>query len=154
MTDPVEEQDSAMMRRCLELAAEAAGRGEVPVGAVVVLDGRIVGEGSNRCVERGSPLAHAEMMALAEAIEEVGDGRLPAATMYCTLEPCFMCAGALLHVRVERLVFGARDPKFGACASLGDLLRDRRMNHRCAVDEGLLARESAALLRTFFERLR
>jgi tRNA(adenine34) deaminase len=143
-----------MMRACLELAREAARAGEVPVGAIVVLDRQIVGRGRNRCVERRNPLAHAEIEALGEAFAAVGEARLPGCTLYCTLEPCFMCAGALLHARVARIVFGARDPKFGACASLGSLGRDARLNHRCRIDEGLGAEESAALLREFFQSRR
>lgn len=142
------------MRACLELAVAAAGRGEVPVGAVVVVGDAIVGASGNRCEERGSPLAHAEMEALHAAFALVGVGRLPDAELFCTLEPCLMCTGALLHARVRRIVFGARDPKFGACGSLYTLPLDERLNHRCAVEEGLLAGEAAALLKTFFQRLR
>lgn len=142
------------MSRCLDLARRAARAGEVPVGAVVVRNNQVIGEGFNRCEERGSPLAHAEMEALSAAFTSVGEGRLVGSTLYCSLEPCFMCAGALLHARVGRVVFGARDPKFGACASLAELPSDTRLNHRCPVDEGLLAAESAELLRGFFQRLR
>ena len=142
------------MRRCLELAREAAEHGEVPVGAVVVRDGRVLGEGRNRCEEKGTALAHAEMEALTAAFREAGEGRLVGAVLYCSLEPCFMCTGALLHARVARVVFGARDPKFGACGSLATLPADDRLNHRCPVDEGLLAEDSAEMLRAFFRRLR
>lgn len=142
------------MARCLDLAREAAAAGEVPVGSIVVRDGTVIGEGRNRCVERGDPLAHAEMLALAEAFQAVGEARLPGATLYCTLEPCFMCTGGLLHARVARVVFGAHDPKFGACGSLADLPADRRLNHRCPVEAGVGAEASAALLREFFRRLR
>jgi tRNA(adenine34) deaminase len=142
------------MRRCLELARVAARAGEVPVGAIVVRNGQVIGEGHNRCEEKGTPLAHAEMEALSAALASTPDARLVGAVLYCSLEPCFMCTGALLHARVERVVFAARDPKFGACASLAELPSDRRLNHRCPVEEGLLAEESAALLRTFFQRLR
>ena len=147
-------EDERWLRRCLELAAASAARGEVPVGAVVVMDGRMVAEAGNRCEELRSPIAHAELEALRGALAACGAGRLPAATLYCSLEPCFMCAGALLHARVHRVVFSARDPKFGACGSLGDVLRDPRANHRCEVVEGGLADESAALLREFFRRRR
>lgn len=151
MADPTESsEDARWMARCLELARAAAARDEVPVGAVVVVDGRAVGEGSNRCEELRSPLAHAEMQALAVALATVGEARLPTATLYCTLEPCFMCTGALLHVRVARVVFGTRDPKFGACGSLADLPRDARLNHRCRVDGGVGGAEAAQLLRAFF----
>lgn len=142
------------MRRCLELARTAAAHDEVPVGALVVLDGTIVGEGRNRCEELVTPLAHAELEALHGAFATLRQGRIPGATLYCTLEPCLMCTGAALHARVARIVYGARDPKFGACGSLYDLPRDVRLNHRCAVDEGVLAADSAALLREFFQRLR
>lgn len=142
------------MRRCLELARRAADAGEVPVGAVVVRGGEVIGEGANRCEESGSPLAHAEIEALNAAFQAVGEGRLVGAVLYSSLEPCFMCTGALLHARVDRVVFAARDPKFGACGSLAALPADDRLNHRCPVDEGVLADESAALLRAFFQRLR
>ena len=142
------------MRRCLELAEAAAARGEVPVGAVVVLDGEPIGEGSNRVEEQRSPLAHAEMEALQRAFAAVGVKRLPNATLYCSLEPCFLCAGAILHARVARVVFGARDSKFGAVRSLATLLEDPRLNHRCEVVEGLEQDASASLLRAFFRARR
>lgn len=142
------------MRRCLELAQRAAAVGEVPVGSVVVLEGEIVGEGRNRCEEKTSPLAHAEIEALGAAFQRTGLGRLPGSVLYCSLEPCFMCAGAALHARVSRVVFATRDPKFGACGSLAHLPSDERLNHRCPVEEGVLAEESASLLRAFFARLR
>lgn len=149
-----DDDDHKYMERCLKLAAAAAAAGEVPVGAVVVQEGRILGEGQNRCEGRTDPLAHAEMEALAQALAVAREGRLPEAVLYTNLEPCFMCTGALLHVRVRRIVFGARDPKFGACGSLANLPADPRMNHRCPVTEGVLADASAELLRTFFQRLR
>ena len=142
------------MRRCLDLAREAAAAAEVPVGAVVVLDGEVVGEGRNRTRERADPLAHAEMLALGQAFVTVGEGRLPAATVYSSLEPCYMCAGALLHARVCRIVYAAQDPKFGACGSLANLPEDQRLTHRCPVQSGLLADESSELLVQFFQRLR
>lgn len=146
--------DEFYMRACLELAAAAGDRGEVPVGALVVLGQDVVGTGSNRCEEKVSPLAHAEMEALHAAFDRVGAGRIPEATLYCSLEPCLMCTGAALHARVARIVYGTRDPKFGACGSLYLLPGDARLNHRCPVTEGVLAEESAALLRAFFRRLR
>ncbi len=142
------------MQRCLDLAREAAACGEVPVGALVVLGDRVIGSGRNRCEQRGHPLAHAEMEALDEAFRTVGEGRLPEAELFCTLEPCFMCAGAVLHARLRRIVFAARDPKFGAIASLAELGRDLRLNHRCEILEGVCADASAGLLRQFFRRLR
>lgn len=147
-------EDTRWLERCIALAEQAAARGEVPVGAVVVLEGRVVGEGSNRVEELRSPLAHAEMEALQQALVAVGDKRLPDATVYCSLEPCFLCAGAILHVRARRVVYAARDPKFGACRSLGNVLEDPRLNHRCEVVEGELADASAALLRAFFRARR
>ncbi|MBM3974198.1 MAG: nucleoside deaminase [Planctomycetes bacterium] len=141
--------DERWMQRCLELAQQAAAADEVPVGALVVLDGVVVGEGRNRVEAQRSPLAHAEMEALQQALARVG-ARLPGAVLYSTLEPCFLCAGAILHTRVARVVFGARDPKFGAVRSLATVLEDPRLNHRCQVAEGVGAEASASLLRTFF----
>ncbi|MBI5850752.1 MAG: nucleoside deaminase [Planctomycetes bacterium] len=142
------------MERCLALAERAAACGEVPVGAVVVRDGVVIGEGSNRCEELRDATAHAELEALRGAFVVAGEGRLNGTTLYCSLEPCFMCAGAALHARVARIVFAARDPKFGACGSLAMLPADPRLNHRCPVDEGLLADRSAELLRAFFRERR
>lgn len=147
--------DEHWMREALALAAAAAGRGEVPVGAVLVGgDGELLGSSANRCEELRSPLAHAEMLALHQGFARRGEGRLPDAVLYCTLEPCFMCAGALLHARVARVVFGARDPKFGACGSLADLSAHPGTNHRFAVVEGLLRADSAGLLQRFFAERR
>ncbi|MEM7198782.1 MAG: nucleoside deaminase [Planctomycetota bacterium] len=146
--------DDDYMQRCLALAREAAAADEVPVGALIVRDGAVLGSGRNRSVELGTPLAHAEMEALSAAFAAAGEGRLPGSVLYCTLEPCFMCAGAALHARVARIVFAAHDPKFGACGSLADLPSHPGLNHRCPVDAGRGADESAALLRAFFARLR
>lgn len=143
-------EDERWIARCLELARQAASADEVPVGALVTIDGAVVGEGRNRVEERRSPLAHAEFEALQQALATVGEKRLPAAVLYCTLEPCFLCAGAILHARLRRVVFAARDPKFGAVRSLAHLLEDDRLNHRCEVVEGIAAADSAALLRDFF----
>ena len=153
MTFPTSE-DEHWIARCLDLAREAAAQDEVPVGAIVVVDGEVAGVGRNRVEELCSPLAHAEMHALQAALAKVGDKRLPAADLYCTLEPCFLCAGAILHTRVRRVVFGCRDPKFGAVRSLANVLDDDRLNHRCEVVEGVQADESAELLRAFFRRKR
>ncbi|MBM4063707.1 MAG: nucleoside deaminase [Planctomycetes bacterium] len=147
---PPTSEDERWMARCLELAAAAAAADEVPVGAVVVIDGGAVGEGRNRVEERRSPLAHAELEALQQALAAVGEKRLPQAVLYSSLEPCFLCAGAILHARLRRVVFAARDPKFGAVRSLATLLEDARLNHRCEVLEGLGADASAELLRGFF----
>ena len=147
---PPTSEDARWIARCLELAAEAAAADEVPVGAVVVIDGVVVGEGRNRVEAQRSPLAHAEMEALQQALAMVGEKRLPRAVLYSSLEPCFLCAGAILHVRVQRVVFSARDPKFGAVRSLANVLEDPRLNHRCEVHEGPGADLSAEMLRAFF----
>lgn len=142
------------MRQALAEARAAAGRGEVPVGAVVVRGGTIVGRGHNLRESTNDPLAHAELMAIAEAARATGHWRLIGCTLYVTLEPCAMCAGALVNSRVERLVYGARDPKAGFVGSLGDLVRDPRLNHRLEVSEGVLAEECGKLLAGFFAGLR
>lgn len=138
------------------MEAEAAGRrGEVPVGAVVIDSaGRVVGRGSNRREQRQDPLAHAEIEALQQAAAALGSWRLEGCTMVVTLEPCAMCAGALVNSRVARLVFGAYDPKAGWCGSLGSLVQDARLNHRLMVTGGVLAEASGGLLRGFFRSLR
>lgn len=146
--------DAQWMEHCLQLAAAAAAAGEVPVGAVVVRAGTLLGAGRNRVEERRSPFAHAEMEALQAALQAAAVKRLPDVTLYCSLEPCFLCAGAILHARVRRVVFGARDPKFGAVRSLATLLEDRRLNHRCEVVEGPGQAASAELLRAFFQARR
>jgi tRNA(adenine34) deaminase len=153
MTNPID-WDAHWIERCLELATEAGAAGEVPVGAVVVLGDRLLGEGRNRVEELRSPLAHAEMEAIQRALVAAGDKRLPLTTLYCSLEPCFLCAGAILHARVRRVVYCARDPKFGAVRSLAQILEDERLNHRCTVDEGREAERSAELLRAFFRKRR
>ena len=146
--------DTDWMRRALSLAQEAAQEGEVPVGAVVVRGRREIGCGRNRREGRKSPVAHAEIEAIEQASRAVGDWRLEECTIYVTLEPCAMCAGALVNSRVRRLVFGAADPKAGFCGSLGDLVRDPRLNHRLEVEGGLLADECGEILRRFFAGLR
>ena len=151
---PSTSEDERLMARCLELAREAAAADEVPVGALVVIDGDVVGRGRNRVEQRRSPLAHAEIEALQQALLPHKGQRLPTAELYCTLEPCFLCAGAILHARVRRVVFGARDPKFGAVRSLATILEDERLNHRAEVVEGVAAAESAELLRAFFRARR
>ena len=148
------DEDEIWMSRALELAEEAAAAGEVPVGAVVVMGRVEIGAGRNRTVERSSALAHAEIEALEQAFRTAGEGRLPTAVLYSTLEPCFMCTGALLHARVARVVFAAHDPKFGACGSLAHLPADPRLNHRCPVDAGLWAERSATMLQAFFRERR
>ncbi len=143
------------MAEALDLARAAAALGEVPVGAVVIAaDGRLLGRGHNRREIDQDPLAHAEMLALAAAARALGSWRLEGATLYVTLEPCAMCAGAIVLARPARLVYGAADPKAGFCGSLGDLVRDPRLNHRPEVVAGVRAEECAGLLRTFFAGLR
>jgi tRNA(adenine34) deaminase len=142
------------MREALDEARRALDAGEVPVGAVVVIDGAIVGRAHNAPVALADPTAHAEVLALREAGTKRGNYRLTGATLYATIEPCMMCGGAALHARVARVVYGADDPKAGAVTSLYRLLDDARLNHRAAVTGGVLADESAALLRRFFESRR
>ncbi|MFQ5678286.1 MAG: tRNA adenosine(34) deaminase TadA [Gemmatimonadota bacterium] len=149
-----EAADRRWMARALELAREAGEREEVPVGAVLVGPDGAVAEASNRTRERGDPTAHAELLAIRHGAERLGDWRLLEHTLYVTLEPCAMCAGATVLARIPRLLFAARDPKAGMCGSLGDLVRDPRLNHRVEVREGLLAEEAGELLREFFQARR
>ena len=142
--------DEAFMRRALELARRAADEGEVPVGAVVVADGRIVGEGWNRPISSRDPTSHAETEAIRAAARVLDNYRFNGATLYVTLEPCAMCAGAILHARIGRVVFGAPDPKTGAAGSVVNLFAETRLNHHAAVEGGVLAEECGALLRAFF----
>ncbi|MDP3031718.1 MAG: tRNA adenosine(34) deaminase TadA [Rhodocyclaceae bacterium] len=142
--------DSEFMDMALELARQAATLGEVPVGAVIVQDGGVVGRGFNQPISRHDPTAHAEVMALRDAADRLGNYRLPACTLYVTLEPCVMCAGAIMHARIERVVFGARDPKTGAAGSVVDLFAEDRLNHHAAVVSGVRAEECGALLSGFF----
>jgi tRNA(adenine34) deaminase len=142
------------MRQALAEAERGAVAGEVPIGAVVVIDGAVVGRAHNAPVALSDPTAHAEVLALREAGRKVGNYRLPDATLYVTVEPCPMCSGAILNGRLARVVYGARDPKAGAVESLYRLLDDGRLNHRVEAVGGVLAGESAALLRGFFDRRR
>jgi tRNA(adenine34) deaminase len=142
------------MREALVLAAEAAQAGEVPVGAVVVKDGRIVGRGSNRPIRSSDPTAHAEIVALREAAAALGNYRLPGCSLYVTLEPCAMCVGAMVNARLARIVYGARDPKTGACGSIVDLPALAHWNHHGTFEGGMLADECGALLRGFFAQRR
>ena len=136
------------------MAAEAQKLGEVPVGAVVVIDNEIVGRGSNRPINRVDPTAHAEIEALRDAAQQIGNYRLPGASLFVTVEPCTMCAGALVHARVERLVFGVREPRAGAVVSSAAVLANPKLNHRVGVTEGVLADECASLLTEFFRSRR
>ena len=146
--------DAAWMREALAEAEQALAHGDVPVGAVAVRGEVIVGRGHNRKEADADPTAHAEIIALREAACTLGGWRLVGVTLYCTLEPCPMCAGAMVAARLPRLVYGADDPKMGAAGSLVELLRDPRFNHQVAVTRGVLAEESQALLERFFAGLR
>ena len=142
------------MEEALALAAQSAAEGEIPVGAVIVdREGRVIGRGRNRR-ESGDPLGHAEIYAIREAASAIGGWRLEGTTMVVTLEPCAMCAGALVNARVERLVFAAADPKAGFCGSLGNLVEDPRLNHRLAVERGFMEERSREMLQEFFRQLR
>ncbi len=142
--------DEAFMRRALELAQLAQEEGEVPVGSVVVLKERILGEGWNRPISAADPTAHAEIQALRAAASALRNYRLTEATLYVTLEPCVMCAGAMFHARIGRVVFGASDPKAGAAGSIVDLFKNERLNHHAQIQGGVLASECGALLSRFF----
>lgn len=142
------------MRLALREAEDAAEEGEVPVGAVVVHEERVIGRGHNRTEGANDPTAHAEILAIGAAAEALGSWRLEGATLYVTLEPCHMCAGAIVLARIDRLVFGATDPKAGACVSLAGVVQDPRLNHRAELLHGVLERESAALLADFFRKRR
>jgi len=142
--------DKAFMLAALEQARAAQAAGEVPVGAVVVKDGEIIGAGFNAPISGHDPSAHAEMQALRAAGKALGNYRLPGCVLYVTLEPCVMCVGALLHARIERLVYGAADPKTGACGSVIDLFGEAKLNHHATVTPGVMAEECGALLREFF----
>ncbi len=135
------------------MAADAAANGEVPVGAIVVLGGTVIGRGRNQPIGAHDPTAHAEVVALRDASAKTGNYRLPGATLYVTLEPCAMCAGAIMHARVERVVFGARDAKTGACGSVVDLFATA-LNHHATVTSGVLAEECGARLSAFFSERR
>jgi tRNA(adenine34) deaminase len=151
----MESTDEHWMRRAMDLARRAEQEGEVPIGAVLVKDGEIVGEGWNRPIASHDPSAHAEIRALRAAGQTLNNYRLPGTTLYCTLEPCPMCAGAIVHARVERVVFGATDPKGGACGSVFDLLpSDERFNHRTEATGGVLGDLCGDMLREFFRRRR
>ena len=142
--------DEYYMREALSLAHAAECLGEVPVGALVVRDGEIIGRGFNSPIGESDPTAHAEIAALRDAARRVGNYRLPGATLYVTLEPCAMCAGAILHARIARVVYGARDPKTGVHGSVDDLFAVERLNHHTSVEGGVLAEECSRALSAFF----
>jgi tRNA(adenine34) deaminase len=146
--------DELYMRRALQLAACGEAEGEVPVGAVVVHEGRVVAEAWNRPISLCDPTAHAEILALRAAGQALENYRLPGAALYVTLEPCAMCAGAMVHARIARLVYGAADPRVGAVDSHADLLRAAGLNHRVEVTGGVLASECSAMLQAFFRARR
>lgn len=142
--------DETFMALALEEALQAGGRGEVPVGALVVRDGEVVGRGFNQPIGSHDPTAHAEVMALRDAARRLGNYRLPGCELYVTLEPCAMCSGAIMHARIARVVFGARDPKTGVAGSVLDLFAEARLNHHATIEGGLLADECGSMLSRFF----
>lgn len=142
--------DADYMRLALELARQAEQAGEVPVGAVVVKDGEVVGRGFNAPISRHDPSAHAEMMALRDAAQRLGNYRLVGCELFVTLEPCVMCAGAMFHARIARVVYGARDPKTGAAGSVLNLFDAAQLNHHARLEGGVLAEECGAVLSNFF----
>jgi tRNA(adenine34) deaminase len=150
----IADKDLEYMRLALEQAGLAPALGEVPIGAVLVQDGQVLAQVHNFREVWQDPTAHAEIVAIREAASRLGTWRLTGATLYVTVEPCSMCAGAIIQSRISRLVFGARDPKAGACGSVFNLPEERRLNHKVEVSGGVLERESQELIQTFFRRLR
>lgn len=146
--------DQVWMRLALGEAEKALASGDVPIGAVAVLDGQVIGAGYNRREADQDPTAHAEMIAIRQAARHIGHWRLEGVTLYCTLEPCAMCAGAMVLARLPRLVYAAPDPKAGASGSVLNILQHEALNHRVEVEAGLLAEEAAEQIRAFFRRLR
>jgi tRNA(adenine34) deaminase len=149
-----ETMDRVFMRQAIDQAFNAQMLGEVPVGAVLVHEGQILSTGYNQPIGNHDPTAHAEIQALRAAAEILGNYRLPDCTLYVTLEPCAMCAGAMMHARLKRVVFGAADPKTGACGSVIDLFANKQLNHHTQIESGLLAEESSQLLKDFFAERR
>lgn len=146
--------DRFWMGQAIREAQKAYEIGEVPVGAIIILNGQIVGKGFNQAERLKDPTAHAEMLAISAACEAIGDWRLENAIMYSTLEPCSMCAGAAVLARIEKIVFGASDPKFGACGSIFNIPVDPRLNHRIDIESGILSSEIADMMRDFFREVR
>lgn len=142
--------DQEYMQIALELAQQAASNGEVPVGAIVVKDGEIIGRGSNAPISKHDPSAHAEIQAMRDAASNIGNYRLVDCTLYVTLEPCAMCTGAIQHARIARVVYGAKDPKTGACGSVVDLMAEAKLNHHATVESGVMQEECGKMLSTFF----
>jgi tRNA(adenine34) deaminase len=147
---PANEADEGFMRAALDLARQAAQAGEVPVGAVVVKDGQVIGRGFNAPISRHDPSAHAEIAALRDAAQHLGNYRLVGCELFVTLEPCVMCVGAMFHARIGRVVFGARDPKTGAAGSVFNLFDEARLNHHATIEGGVLAEECGKVLSDFF----
>ncbi len=148
------ELDRQFMKQALEQAQLAALAGEVPVGAILVRDGQVISKGFNKPITNHDPSAHAEMLALRQAALAEQNYRLPGTTLYVTLEPCTMCAGAILHARVDRIVYGAPDPKTGAAGSVMDVFSSKQINHQTIVNGGIMAEECGQLLKTFFKERR
>ncbi len=148
------EADESFMVMALELAAKAERADEVPVGAIVVRDGEIIGRGHNATISRNDPTAHAEIIALRDAAQHVGNYRLVDCDLYVTLEPCVMCAGAMMHARIARVIYGAADPKTGACGGVVNLFDEARLNHHATVTGGVLAEQCGQMLKEFFARRR
>jgi len=150
----VKRAGAGFMRQALAQARMAARRGEVPVGAVIVRDGKVVARARNEIVARRDPTAHAELLAIRLAAKRLKNERLTGCVLYTTLEPCAMCAGAMVLARIDRVVYGARDPKAGAAGSVMDILRNKKLNHRCFVDGPVMPQECGAILRRFFRNRR
>ena len=148
------ETDTEYMQIALDLAHQAALNGEVPVGAIIVKNGVIIGRGSNAPIGLHDPTAHAEIIAMRQAAQHLGNYRLINCTLYVTLEPCAMCSGAMQHARIKKLVYGARDPKTGACGSVINLMAEPKLNHHCEVVGGILAEKCGAVLSEFFKQRR
>jgi len=146
--------DNLYMQLALEVAREAAAAGEVPVGAIVVKDGVVIGRGGNSPIDTHDPTAHAEIAALRDAAKNLGNYRLVECSLYVTLEPCAMCTGAIQHARIARLIYGASDPKTGACGSVVNLMAEAKLNHHTEVFSGVLAQECGELLSDFFKQRR
>lgn len=146
--------DLNWMQRAFELAEKAKSQDEVPVGAIIILDNQIIGEGWNQPISANDPTAHAEIMALREAGNNIGNYRLADTTMYVTLEPCAMCAGAIVHARVAKLVYAAEDPKTGACGSVFNLVQTEELNHKVKIDKGVMEEECRSLIQNFFKQKR
>lgn len=146
--------DTELMQLALDLAKQAAANNEVPVGAIVVKDGVVIGRGANAPIGLNDPTAHAEVIAMREATQHLGNYRLVDCTLYVTLEPCAMCSGAIQHARIAKLVYGASDPKTGACGSVVNLMAEPKLNHHCEVLGGVMADECGAILSGFFKQRR